>query len=172
MAIWRHQLSDAPVRRGKIWLLFAGVMLGVSVVFSTIQSTAGTTQIYWTDNQSGLAIGGYDPVAYFVDQRARAGTAKFELVWSGSTWRFASQGNREIFRRDPKVYAPQFGGYDPLQVARGFITPGNPFAWVIRQQRLYFFETRSQRDQWPKDDALIQSRAQENWPGLLHNLVK
>lgn len=59
----------------------------------------------------GVAIKGYDAVAYFTDGRATPGKAAFEYTWRGAKWRFASAEHRELFATQPARYAPQFGGF-------------------------------------------------------------
>jgi YHS domain-containing protein len=59
----------------------------------------------------GVAIWGYDTVAYHIDGRAVKGKKKFSYEWNDATWRFASAENRDLFASDPERYAPQFGGY-------------------------------------------------------------
>ena len=84
-----------------------------------------------TDNQlavnatTGLAISGFDPVAYFTEGKALFGRAEFELM-EGSVWRFNNEGNRGAFEKNPEVYAPQFGGYDPVAIGRGRSVQGIP----------------------------------------------
>lgn len=60
---------------------------------------------------AGIAIGGYDPVAYFTQGRPLVGSASHELRWNGATWRFASAESRTRFEANPEVYAPRFVGY-------------------------------------------------------------
>lgn len=85
-----------------------------------------------TDNQlavnatTGLAISGFDPVAYFTEGKALFGRAEFELNLEGSVWRFNNEGNRGAFEKNPEVYAPQFGGYDPVAIGRGRSVQGHP----------------------------------------------
>src|SRR4051794_26925071 len=55
----------------------------------------------------GVAIMGYDPVAYFTDNRAVKGSEKFSYEWLGTPWHFANDQHRELFRSDPVRYAPQ-----------------------------------------------------------------
>ena len=57
----------------------------------------------------------------------------------GAVWRFRNEGNRAAFVGHPEIYGPQFGGYDPVDVARGVTVAGNPRFWLIRGQRLYLF---------------------------------
>src|SRR5690606_40143287 len=82
-------------------------------------SKALTERSHWADNSTGLAIGGFDPVAYFAVARAVRGREGIEHGWNGGGWRFVNDGNRRAFARDPEVYAPRFGGLDPVLLARG-----------------------------------------------------
>ena len=70
-------------------------------------------------NGSGLAIRGYDPVAYFTDQRPVKGLPQFNYSWMGATWLFATGANRDQFAADPARFAPQYGGYCSYAVSKG-----------------------------------------------------
>ncbi|GAB4388094.1 MAG: hypothetical protein Kow0025_05280 [Thermodesulfovibrionales bacterium] len=59
----------------------------------------------------GVAIKGYDTVAYFLDGMPVKGSAEYEYAWKGAKWRFASAEHRDLFASDPEKYAPQYGGY-------------------------------------------------------------
>ena len=87
---------------------------------------AATTERVVVNRFSGLAIEGYDPVAYFVDARPELGMEDFEASEAGAVWRFRNEGNRASFVAHPDIYGPQFGGYDPIDVARGVSVAGNP----------------------------------------------
>jgi len=60
----------------------------------------------------------------------------------GATWRFQNEGKRSVFAGAPEIYAPRFGGHNPMAVARGAATPGHPELWLIAEQRLYLFYRR------------------------------
>ena len=62
-------------------------------------------------NLFGVAIKGYDTVAYFTEGRAVKGKRKFSHNWSDAKWYFSSEENRDLFIADPEQYAPQYGGY-------------------------------------------------------------
>src|SRR5262245_29362197 len=66
----------------------------------------------------GVAIDGYDPVAYFTDGKPVEGKKEFQTTWNGATWRFASAEHRDLFVKDPTHYAPQYGGYCAWAVAQ------------------------------------------------------
>jgi hypothetical protein len=89
------------------------------------------------DPHSGLAISGFDPVAYFTDAKPKIGLPKHELRLDGAVWRFRNEGNRAAFAEHPEVYLPRFGGYDAVAIARGVSVPGHPLFWTITGERLY-----------------------------------
>src|SRR5882757_4878148 len=71
---------------------------------------ATTTERVVANRYSGLAIEGFDPVAYFTDSAAMQGLPDFEAAEAGTVWRFRNEGNRASFVAHPEVYGPQFGG--------------------------------------------------------------
>ncbi len=119
---------------------------------------------------SGLAIEGFDPVAYFVDGRPMVGLRGFEASQAGAVWRFRNEGNRASFVAHPDIYGPQFGGYDPIDVARGVAYPGNPRFWLISEQRLYLFGREDNRDAFAADPQHYLGNAQQRWPDLERQL--
>jgi len=58
-------------------------------------------------DSSGLALKGYDPVAYFADSRPVPGRPEFTARHEGATYRFASAASRDLFLAAPARYAPQ-----------------------------------------------------------------
>lgn len=113
--------------------------------------------------QTGLAIDGFDPVAYFTGDGATEGKVDLEYQFSGVTWRFRNEGNRAAFIDHPEVYAPQFGGYDPVAIARGVSVAGHPLIWAIAEQRLYFFYDETARVDFIASPATIAAAAQRRW---------
>jgi len=71
----------------------------------------GLTKDPVNTNLSGVAVKGYDPVAYFIEEKPVKGKAKFEYRWQGAKWRFSSAKHLELFKATPEKYAPQYGGY-------------------------------------------------------------
>ena len=59
----------------------------------------------------GVAIKGYDTVAYHTEGRAVKGKSKFSHKWNDAKWYFSSAENKDLFAADPERYAPQYGGY-------------------------------------------------------------
>jgi hypothetical protein len=127
---------------------------------------ASTTERIVVDPNRGLALSGFDPVAYFTDNKPLVGRDDLELSFAGTTWRFRNEGNRAAFIRDPEVYLPAFGGYDPVGVARGVATPGHPQIWLIRGERLYLFYDAEARKAFSAVPG-IAAEAEKKWPDVL-----
>lgn len=116
--------------------------------------------------EGGLALRGYDPVAYFTEGAPRRGLEAYSTHWQGAEWRFASAAHRAAFVADPAAHAPQYGGYCAWAVAEGYLAPVDPEAWAIVDGRLYLnFNARIQR-RWARDIPGFIARADANWPGL------
>ncbi|KRD50139.1 hypothetical protein IB265_20595 [Ensifer sp. ENS10] len=85
-----------------------------------------------------VAIKGYDPVAYFTENKAVEGSPEFSYRWLGATWQFASAEHRDQFIKEPTRYAPQYGGYCADGVSFGTVTTNiDPKAWRIIEDKLY-----------------------------------
>ena len=131
---------------------------------------AATTERVVANRYSGLAIEGFDPVAYFTDSVAVQGLPEFEAAQAGVVWRFRNEGNRASFVAHPEIYGPQFGGYDPIDVARGVAFASNSRFWVISGQRLYLFGLEANRDAFAANPDRFLKQAAARWPGLQQNL--
>jgi hypothetical protein len=127
---------------------------------------AATTEWIVTDRNTGLAISGFDAVAYFTEGDATLGKGDFEYTFAGAVWRFHNEGNRSAFQADPEVYMPRFGGYDPVDVARGVAVPGDPRLWAVAGARLYLFYTPQALDSFLQDTDRIAATADRNWPSV------
>ena len=154
--------------------LLAGLVL-VSLATAGLSGSAAraaTTERVVVNRFTGLAIEGYDPVAYFVDARPEVGLQDFEASQAGAVWRFRNEGNRASFVAHPEIYGPQFGGYDPIDVARGVTVAGNPRFWLISGQRLYLFSREESRDNFATDPARVLHDANARWPQLEQDLAQ
>jgi YHS domain-containing protein len=116
--------------------------------------------------ERGLAIRGYDPVAYFIEARPVRGQAAFTHSWNGATWRFASVANRDRFAAAPADFAPQYGGFCAWAVAHGYEAPIDPQAWKVVGGRLYLNYDRSTQRRWEADMTALIAKGDANWPAL------
>ena len=128
-------------------------------------SHAATERIV-VDWHTGLAIGGYDPVAFYTERKPVLGNPDLELPYGGAVWRFCNIGNRQAFAARPDIYAPQFGGYDPVGVAQGVAVAGNPSVWLISGGRLFLFYDRDRLDTFTANADRIAAAAERKWPAV------
>lgn len=140
--------------------------------FPRSAAEAATTERVIVNRYTGLAIEGFDPVAYFVDARPRIGLPDFEASQAGVVWRFRNEGNRASFVAHPDIYGPQFGGYDPIDLARGVTYAGNPRFWLISGQRLYLFGREESRDAFAADPERFLLDASARWPAIEKTLAR
>jgi YHS domain-containing protein len=126
-------------------------------------AAATTNQRIVSDQQSGLALWGYDPVAYYLEGAARQGEAAFEADYGGLMWRFVNAGNLEAFKERPDDYIPAFGGFDPTAVARKAAVPGNPEMFAVWNGRLLLFRNEASRERFFTDPGSIFHAAEAGW---------
>jgi len=162
------------VRRGiaaiGLWAGLFGSLIGPASFGATAR--AATTERVVVNRFTGLAIEGFDPVAYFVDAEAELGLEDFEASQAGAVWRFRNEGNLASFVAHPEIYGPQFGGYDPADLARGVAVAGNPRFWLISDQRLYLFGREQSRDAFAADPARVLREANGRWPQLERDMAQ
>jgi YHS domain-containing protein len=123
-------------------------------------------------DETGYAVSGYDPVAFFelkqspVGEKqppAVPGKARITAEYNGATWAFASEANREKFLADPEKYAPAYDGHCAYGVAQGGKVPGNPNLWRIVDGTLYLNITPTVVGFWEKDIDGNLVKAEKNW---------
>ncbi|CCQ73454.1 YHS domain-containing (seleno)protein [Magnetospira sp. QH-2] len=112
---------------------------------------------------NGVAIDGYDPVAYYTEGRPMEGAKDFTWEWKGADWRFASAENRDLFKADPEKYAPQYGGYCAWAVSHGYTAGTDPDAWMIVEGKLYLNYSPHVQRRWKVEKENNISNADQNW---------
>ena len=168
------RLPRARARAPTRVLCLAAALGCASVALASVSFSANaepaTTPVagHW---RTGLALHGFDPVAYFAERRAVPGLAEFERETGGATWRFRNEGNMAAFAADPGAYAPRFAGYDPLALGRGVVTAGNPLVWLIHDGRLFLFFDDGARAAFAADPHGSIAAAERSWSLLRANLL-
>jgi len=126
-------------------------------------------------DESGYALSGYDPVAYFDLEQVPVGTRAPEAVpgkaditaeYNGAKWAFASEENRDKFLADPERYAPRYDGHCAFGIYKGGKVPGNPNLWRIVDGKLYVNITPTVVGFWEKDIPGDIATANKNWTEL------
>ncbi len=152
--------------------VIASLGCGFAVPDIDLAARAGTSERVVVDRYTGLAIGGFDPVAFFTDARPVPGLSDYEVSQGGAVWRFSNPDNRVFFIADPDVYRPRFGGYDPVDIARGVIRAGTARLWLIVGERLYLFGREDSRAAFAADPARYLREAARRWAVLKETLAQ
>ena len=146
--------------------LSAAFAAAFALVAAVLPAHARQADVY-TGIFSSLAVGGYDAVAYFKENRPVQGKAEFSTQYKGATWQFSSADNLAAFKANPTAYAPQYGGYCAWAVSQGYTASANPNNWRIVDGKLYLnYNTEIQR-RWEQDIAGHIRTANANWPRVL-----
>ena len=95
-------------------------------------------------NEDGVAIDGFDPVAYFDDGKAVKGLEVHSCEYLNKTWHFSSAENRDKFLSNPEKFSPQYGGYCAHSIGKNKLVESNPEAFSIRDDKLYLYVNNSQ----------------------------
>lgn len=127
-------------------------------------AVAAEPPVYATN---GVAINGYDPVAYFTEGAPVEGSPEFTSEWDGATLQFATADNKAMFDGDPEKFAPKYGGYCAYAVSKGYTASTDPAAWSIHEDRLYLNYSKSVRALWAARKRHHIEQADRNWPGVL-----
>ncbi len=146
-------------RRFRVILLF----VVVSVLSATVSLAVGPVNKGWT----GVAIKGYDAVAYFIDSKPMKGSSDHVYEWNGATWRFSSEKHRALFAANPEMYAPQYGGYCAWAVSQNSTAGIDPDAWKIVDGKLYLNYSAKIQAKWVKDIPGHIAAGDRHWPGLM-----
>ena len=150
--------------------LLAGLGLGALLMAST-SAFAGEQYV----DQTGLAVSGFDVVAYYGLEQAAvgedqplavAGDPSITAEYNGAVWAFSTEENRDLFVADPARYAPAYDGHCAYGVARDGKVPANPHLWRIVDGVLYLNITTQVVDFWEEDIPGNITLAQSNWDGL------
>nr|WP_275668603.1 YHS domain-containing (seleno)protein [Hwanghaeella grinnelliae] len=139
-------------------------MIGVSL-FASAPAQAAEDPVF--QSFLGTAINGYDPVAYFTEDKPVEGSSDHAYHWNGAEWHFASAENLETFKADPEKYAPQYGGYCAYAVSEGYTAKTEPDAWKIVDGKLYLNYNKDVQEKWAQDISGRIANADKNWPKVL-----
>ena len=145
-------------------LILAAAMLSAGQVMPAVPAFAAGYELNL--EESGLAIHGYDPVAYFIDGKAVEGKADVTAEHNGATYRFATAEHRSQFLADPEKYLPQYGGYCAYGTSVGKKFNGDPTAWRIVDGKLYLNLSADVQRKWLEDVPGRISEADKNWPNI------
>lgn len=148
-------------RSSRLHLLFL-----TAIALTAMLSTAhAADEVFATD---AGAIRGYDPVAYHTESKPVPGSPDITHVWSGATWRFASDANRKLFVADPERYAPRYGGFCAYGTSRGYKVSTQPEAFAIVDGKLYLNYSKAVQTTWNQNRPHYIDTANHEWTVLEH----
>jgi YHS domain-containing protein len=113
----------------------------------------------------GVALGGYDPVAYQTYGKPVTGTPEHATQHAGATYWFSSASHQTTF--DGATHAPRYGGYCAYAASLNRLSPADPRAFAIHDGLLFVFTSAELRDLFAQDVAGNKAKADANWPGLV-----
>ena len=118
----------------------------------------------------GVAISGYDPVAYFISGKAVEGNSKISAEYQGITYYFSSAANKDLFVKNPSGYEPQYGGWCAYAMGNtGEKVEVDPSTFKIVNGKLYLFYNKyfnNTLKSWNKDENNLRSKADKNWTNI------
>ena len=146
------------VRRSASAVAFAAAIAGAG--------SASANDSVNTGYFGGVAIMGYDTVAYFTDGKAVKGSEEFSYEWLGTPWHFASKKHKEMFMSQPTKYAPQYGGYCAGEVALNESVTVNvdPEAFKIIDGKLYLIYDEGNAAAFADNAGDLVPNGDAKWP--------
>ena len=148
----------------KVFLCVVTLILGI-----TFSSEAQTTTLR-TKNlnlEDGLALEGYDPVAYIAQKKAVGGKSNLTYVHEGVTYRFSTQQNLDTFKKNPAQYEPMYGGWCAFAMGNdGEKVEVDPETFKVVNGKLYLFYNKyfnNTLTKWDKDEPALMKKADTNW---------
>lgn len=117
-------------------------------------------------DEEGIALRGYDPVAYFTEGEPVKGQKNYSFVWNDATWYFATAENRDLFSQEPEKYEPANGGYCTFGIVLRKKFDGDPQVWSVIKSRLYVFLNEDVQQKFLQDSTGNLQKVSANWPTI------
>ncbi len=144
-------------------LLFAALPVLAGLLGSAAADSAASP-VPAVNAPDGLALKGYDPVAYFTDGQPTKGADQYSFRWKGAAYRFATAENLQRFKADPEKYLPQYGGYCAYAMSIDRIADIDPSKWAIVAGKLYLNNNLFSQTLWSLNKSGNIASADRNWP--------
>ena len=138
--------------------------LGICLLVGVSLMGVGLAESGQFYEKHGVAIVGFDPVAYFEDHKAVKGLPAFSSVYKGSTFVFVSPEHLAAFKQAPERFAPQFGGYCAYGVAEGVKAAIAGEIWEVVEGKLYLNHDPQVQVKWKAGRSALLRAAQAKWP--------
>jgi YHS domain-containing protein len=136
--------------------------LGPLIAFAAFASAGEVVNI----DKNGLALQGYDPVAYFTDGKPVKGSPEFTVTYKGATYQFALAEHKQLFEKSPAKYEPQFGGFCGYAASINKLAPIEVEYFQVLDDRLILQHNKKAWDLWHQDVEGNLKKADTNRPKL------
>ena len=152
--------------------LFLSIAMCIVSFYVYAQDATSIRKKHFNLTGDGIAIKGYDPVAYFTKDEAIKGKKELAVFHQGVTYYFSSVENKEAFKKNPSAFEPQYGGWCAYAMGeKGEKVSIDPETFKIINGKLYLFYNRffnNTLKSWNKDESNLKHNADANWQGLFH----
>ena len=118
------------------------------------------------DNHMNTAIGGYDPVSYFTDNKAVRGSGFHTATHNSQVYLFSSKKNKKTFEKNPSMYAPKYNGWCAYGVSVGKKFHTDPNVFAIVNNKLYLNLDSSIQKKWNASQKKLIKNADKKWPSI------
>jgi YHS domain-containing protein len=126
-----------------------------------------TTKTLVNVDGTGVAIQGYDPVAFFTDNKPVKGDQKFLIKHDGAIYFFATKEHKDLFKENAAKYEPEYGGYCAYGVSKNKLVEIDVDAFQIVDGKLLLQYSKGIRDDFNEDTKGNLAKADANWTGLV-----
>ncbi len=142
---------------------FAQILVVVVLIGAVWSLALGAEPVKAVNSESGVALKGYDPVAYFTVGEATPGAAQYTSSWQGAAYRFISAAHLEQFKAEPEKYLPQYGGYCAYAMSLNRIADIDPDRWAVVDGKLYLNNNFLAHSLWSVGKGGNIAAADKNW---------
>lgn len=125
----------------KLHALLASLLLLALPGLAAAQATPARPAEAHYNLSKGLALSGYDPVAYFEvgGGKAKEGKKSLTATHGGVTYRFSNERNRATFLASPTRFEPAYGGWCAYAMSSGEKVEIDPDRFLIENGKLHVF---------------------------------
>jgi len=157
--------ASTPTQPGLSRLTPFGQIFAICLLSVLIAGVASArSPIAAVNMENGLAIKGYDPVAYFTIGKPTPGSSSFSASYKGAVYHFASAEDRDRFIAEPEKFVPQYGGYCAYAISLNLIADIDPDEWAIVNNKLYLNNNFFSQTLWSFDKSGNIAKGDRNWP--------
>ena len=142
-------------------LLFLASVVGSQLLLAAAQPGGSVNK-----GQEGVAVKGYDVVAYFDQKKPMEGDPKYSYEYNGAKYNFVSSEHLALFAKSPEAYLPQYGGYCAVGTSMGHKADIDPESWAVIDNKLYLNSSKGAQKLFDKDPQAAIKQADRNWVKL------